>query len=218
MAKLWRGIYNRLASGLLRLLNCTMRFEVKNQPAREPVVYAFWHRNLIYCALLRAGDRIAVMISGSKDGELIAGPVERLGYVVVRGSSSRQGSQALKGMLRYAKTHSLAITPDGPKGPLGTVHPGLFQLALLANIPIVAVAIDARREWVFSSWDRFRFPKPFALIKAEYSDPIHLRSKADIALAKKTFIDFMANKEREYEVNKHEKEGFTRKRTKNQEF
>jgi len=213
MAKLYREIYNRLASGLLRLLNCTMRFEVKNQPVQEHVVYAFWHRNLIYCALLRAGDRIAVMISGSKDGELIAGPVSRLGYDVVRGSTSRQGSQALKGMLRYAKTHSLAITPDGPKGPVGTVHPGLFQLALLAKIPIVAVAVDANREWVFSSWDRFRFPKPFAKVRAEYSDPIYLRSKADIAEAKKVFIAFMTKKEHEYEVSKHEKEGFTRKRT-----
>ncbi|HCX59803.1 MAG TPA: hypothetical protein DG355_04000, partial [Candidatus Cloacimonas sp.] len=62
---------------------------------------------------------------------------------------------------------SLAITPDGPKGPLGTIHPGMFQLALLARIPIVGVACHTNREWVFNSWDRFRFPKPFAKILIE---------------------------------------------------
>lgn len=201
MAKLWRSVYNTLAAGLLHLLKCTLRFEVINQPTQEPVVYAFWHRNLLYCTLLRAGDKIAVMVSASKDGELIAGPIKRLGYTVVRGSSSRQGSQALKGMLRYAKTHSLAITPDGPKGPVGTVHPGLFQLALLAKIPIVIVTIDSKREWIFSSWDRFRLPKPFTKIKAEYSDPIYVRNKADIAGAKEQFIDYLEAKEQEYKRN-----------------
>lgn len=191
MADFWRSVYSSLASGLLRLIKATLRFEVKNHPDCEPVVYAFWHRNLMYCTLLRAGDAVAVMVSASKDGELIAGPVGKLGYTLVRGSSSRQGSQALKGMLRYAKTHSLAITPDGPRGPVGTIHPGLFQIALLAKIPIVAVACDADREWLFNSWDKFRFPKPFARVKVEYSDPIYVKSKADIPEAERAVREFL---------------------------
>lgn len=191
MADFWRSIYNKLAACLLRLIKATLRFEVRNQPDCEPVVYAFWHRNLIYGAMLRAGDALAVMVSASKDGELIAGPLGQLGYALVRGSSSRQGSQALKGMLRYTKTHSPAISPDGPKGPLGTIHPGLFQIALLAKIPIVAVAFDVNREWLFNSWDKFRFPKPFARVKVAYSDPIHVKSKADISEAERALREFL---------------------------
>lgn len=198
MADFWRPIYNKLASFLLRLIKASLRFEVENHPDCEPVVYAFWHRNLIYGVLLRTGDALAVMVSASKDGELLAGPIGELGYTLVRGSSSRMGSQALKGMLRHAKTHSLAITPDGPKGPIGTIHPGLFQIAFLAKIPIIAVAVDADREWVFNSWDKFRFPKPFARVKVVYSPPIYVKSKAETPEAEIAFRKFLSDMEKEF--------------------
>ncbi|MCK9557794.1 MAG: lysophospholipid acyltransferase family protein [Candidatus Cloacimonetes bacterium] len=191
MASLFRTIYNYLAAGLLYLIKLSLRFEVRNQPQNERVIYGLWHRDLMHCALQRAGDPVAVMISSSKDGELIAGPLTVLGYATVRGSSSRQGSQALKAMLRFAKDKSLAITPDGPKGPVGTIHPGMFQLALLAKIPIVAVACHTKREWVFNSWDRFRFPKPFATIQIEYSEPLYVESKEDIPVVEAKFRAFM---------------------------
>ncbi len=199
MADFWRPVYNKLASYLLRLIKITLKFEIKNQPECEPVVYGFWHRNLIYGTLLRAGDKLVIMVSASKDGELIAGPLAELGYALVRGSSSRQGSEALKGIVRYAQTHSPAITPDGPKGPLGKVEPGLFHIALLAKIPIVAVACDSNREWIFNSWDKFRFPKPFARVKIVYSDPIYVWSKADIPEAEVQFRKFLADMEKEFQ-------------------
>jgi lysophospholipid acyltransferase (LPLAT)-like uncharacterized protein len=101
-------------------------------------------------------------------------------------------------MLRYAKTIPVAITPDGPRGPVGTINPGLFYIALLAKIPIVAVACDSNREWIFNSWDKFRFPKPFARIKVVYSDPIYVRSKAEIPEAEISFRKAMADIERDF--------------------
>jgi len=193
MSKLAFYLERKLAALLLRAFRASIRFEVVNQPSKEqePVIYAFWHRNLMYCTLQRAGDPAVVMISSSKDGELIAGPVEELGFIPVRGSSTRQGSEALKGMLRWARTNSLAITPDGPKGPVGTIHPGLWQIAILARIPVVGVACDASREWVFNSWDRFRFPKPFAKVRIRYSEPITLDGKADIPAAEDQLRKFL---------------------------
>jgi lysophospholipid acyltransferase (LPLAT)-like uncharacterized protein len=98
-------------------------------------------------------------------------------------------------MLRHARECALAITPDGPKGPVGTIHPGMYQLALLGKIPIVAVFCDANREWVFNSWDRFRFPKPFAKVYIEYSDPIWVHTKEDIPRAEELFRSFLDQKE-----------------------
>jgi len=92
----------------------------------------------------------------------------------------------------------VAITPDGPRGPMGTVNPGLFHIALLAKIPIVAVACAADREWIFNSWDKFRFPKPFARVKVLYSNPIYVRDKADIPEAEIKFRKFMADAEKEF--------------------
>lgn len=167
----------------LRLLRQTLRFDVQNQPPNNfPCVYVFWHRDLLLMTLQRIDSNGVVLVSSSQDGELIAGPLLRLGYKVVRGSSSRQGSQALQAMLRLAKTHSLAITPDGPKGPVGTIHPGLFQLAYLGRIPVIPVAVEVNREWIFRSWDRFRFPKPWARAQVRYGTPIPVLDKEDFSV------------------------------------
>lgn len=193
MAKIIKRIQDSILAGVLRLFAISLSFKVENQPppAAEPVIYAFWHRDLIYAALQRRGDPIVVMISSSKDGDLISGPAERLGYIAVRGSTTRGGSAALKAMLRYAKTNSLAITPDGPKGPSGTIHAGLWQLAILGKIPICGLKCASSREWVFNSWDRFRFPKPFARVFIRYSQPIVLNSKEDIPAAEAELRAFL---------------------------
>lgn len=195
--KWWFSSYSFLAAALLRLLKKTLRVETFNQPQTQPVVYAFWHRNLLHCALSRAGDKIAVMASVSKDGDLIAGPLEKLGYRVVRGSSSKRGSEALKELVRLSNSYSLGLTPDGPRGPVGTVHQGAFVLAYLTKLPLIAVHIDAKSEWVFNSWDRFRVPKPFSRIRAYYSDPIFVNSKEDFALAEEQYRAFLSQKEKE---------------------
>lgn len=193
MAKISKWLYKKITAGLLRFIKWSITFEVLNQPLQEPVVYAFWHRNLMLCCLQRAGDPIAVLISGSKDGELLAGPIEELGYIPIRGSSSRDGAQALKGMLRMARERSVGLTPDGPRGPRGTIHPGVYQLALMAKIPIVGITCEANREWVFNSWDRFRFPKPFAKVRVKYSEPIYVRIKSDIEEAEAKLRSYLQN-------------------------
>ncbi len=180
MPKFIFWLERKLAAGLLRLLRKTLRFEVSGQPPdRLPCVYAFWHRNLINLVIQRIGSGVFVLVSASQDGELIAGPLAELGYGLVRGSSTRGGSQALKELVRLSRDHGLAITPDGPKGPHGTVKEGILQLALLARIPIIPINADCDREWVFNTWDRLRLPKPFAHIKIKYGPELWVRDKED---------------------------------------
>lgn len=182
MNKLLFYLEKKIAALLLRQLKKSLRFEVINQTHDElKCIYMFWHRNLLLLCLQRLGDPITVLVSPSKDGELIAGPVSELGYKTIRGSSSRDGFRAMKEMIRAAKQQQLAITPDGPKGPTGTINPGVFQIAYFADIPIVPVVADSTREWVFNSWDRFRVPKPFARIKVIYGDPVYIRDRTDFA-------------------------------------
>jgi hypothetical protein len=77
----------------------------------------------------------------------------------------------------------------------------MFQLALLARIPIVGVACHTNREWVFNSWDRFRFPKPFAKILIEYSEPFYVNSKDDIPMVEKKFRAFLDTWEQNHKSN-----------------
>lgn len=207
MGKVLFYLERKLGAWLLLLLRKTLKFKVINQESSDNIrcIYMFWHRNLLMMTLQRVYHGAAVMVSSSKDGELIAGPLWELGYIPVRGSSSFKGSSAMREMIKISQKISLAITPDGPKGPCYTCHPGIFQIAYLAKIPIVAVAVNADKEWQFNSWDRFRFPKPFAKLTMIYSDPIWVKSKDDFATAEKEIRDFLAKNEKDTFFHKEKK-------------
>ena len=207
MAKVLFYLERKIGAWFLLLLRKTLKFKVINQESSDNIrcIYMFWHRNLLMMTLQRIYHGAAVMVSSSKDGELIAGPLSELGYVPVRGSSSFMGSSAMREMIKISRKISLAITPDGPKGPCYTFHPGLFQIAYLAKIPIVAVAVNANKEWLFNSWDKFRFPKPFARLTIIYSDPIRVNSKEDFVTVETEIRDFLAKYEKDTFIPKEKK-------------
>ena len=127
-----------------------------------PTVYAFWHQSLLACAHRFRNKDIAILISRSFDGELIARTVELLGFRAVRGSSSRGGAAGLREMGEaYRAGHRCAITADGPRGPAQVAKSGTAQLAQLANAPWVgtfyALPVSA---WTLKTWDLFLIPKP----------------------------------------------------------
>jgi lysophospholipid acyltransferase (LPLAT)-like uncharacterized protein len=171
-----------VAALAIRLLGMTLRYEDRAEPGVTPgwaipgpVVFAFWHRSLLACAHRFRNLDIAILISASFDGELIARTVELLGFKAVRGSSSRGGAAGLRNMqAAYAEGHRCAFTADGPRGPKFVAKPGA---AALANsvIPPTAEGGPAgtwvgcfyalpERAWELKSWDRFLIPKPFSRV------------------------------------------------------
>ena len=126
-----------VAAVVIRLLGMTLRYEDRAEPGVTPgyaipgpVVFAFWHRSLLACAHRFRNLDIAILISASFDGELIARTVELLGFKAVRGSSSRGGAAGLRNMqLAYAAGHRCAFTADGPRGPVFVAKPGTAALA-----------------------------------------------------------------------------------------
>ncbi len=177
-------VERKLAARLFRLLAKSIKFEIINKPDDSFLcIFMFWHRDMIPMTLHRIGSNACVLVSPSQDGELIAGPIEELGFITARGSTTRQGSQAYRTVLRMARERQLGITPDGPKGPSKVIQPGVIHISYMAKVPIVPVALHASREWVFNSWDRFRLPKPFCKLTAIYGEPHFVNSKADMESA-----------------------------------
>ncbi len=162
----------RLASLLIRLLGSTLRYEDIIAPGVTPgsqipgpVVYAFWHRCLLSCAYYFRGQKIAILISRSFDGELIARTVERLGFIAIRGSSSRGGAMALKQIAEeYGRGTRCAITADGPRGPNMVAKPGTAQFAQLVGTWVGTFYVLPLRAWELKTWDRFLIPKPFSRV------------------------------------------------------
>ena len=168
-----------IAPILLRVIGSTWRFRIigswRHRRARrdgQKVIMACWHQAQLPFIYTHRGQGIRVLVSYHADGELLARLLEGLGYRTVRGSTTRGGASALKGLVRLARAgHDLAITPDGPRGPRYKVQPGVITLARLTGLPILRGAWAASRVWEFRSWDRFRIPKPFARIVAIHGGP-----------------------------------------------
>jgi lysophospholipid acyltransferase (LPLAT)-like uncharacterized protein len=150
--------------------------------AGKAVVFNLWHGRLLPCTFRHRGHGVATLISQHRDGEYIARIVERWGFHVVRGSSSRGGTEALRGLMRAARQgKSLAITPDGPRGPREKMKPGPLIIAQRLGIPIIPVLGSASRAWYFGGWDRFLVPKPFSTVRVLYEKPMWVPPEADEA-------------------------------------
>lgn len=178
-----------LGKYLLDALLATVSFRVLSAQPHQPltassgVIYTLWHGRLLPLTYLHRRQDIVTLISQSSDGEYIARVVERWGYTAIRGSSSRGGSSALREMVKLARAgRSMAITPDGPRGPRQQLKPGVLTLAQLTGQPMIPMSASATRAWwVDARWDRFLVPKPFATVFVRYADPVYVPRAADEA-------------------------------------
>ena len=120
-------------------------------------------------------ESLCAMISASRDGAFFASLVEPFGVVAIRGSTSRRGPQALlEATTRMEKNYSVAITPDGPRGPAYQVQEGIIHLAQLTGRPIIPMSNYTRRKITCRSWDKFQIPLPFARCELRWGRPIRV--------------------------------------------
>jgi lysophospholipid acyltransferase (LPLAT)-like uncharacterized protein len=120
-------------------------------------------------------QKIHVLISQHRDGELIARIIERLGFVSVRGSTTRGGTKAIFEMAeKGASGYDVAITPDGPRGPRFKVQLGTIYIAQRSQMPIIPITNAAKSCWTLSSWDGFLIPKPFSKVVILIGEPIYV--------------------------------------------
>ena len=175
-----------LGSGTLCLLARTLRIRREEKAAeplwtsRTPAIYVVWHARLLLLPYLYGHRGARVLISRSRDGDMVARLVRRFGFVVVRGSSSRGGAGGLRGLARaLGEGHSVILVPDGPRGPAETVKPGVVTLARMTGAPVVPLAFAASAEWRTRSWDGFRIPKPFARCVVRFGPPLRVTASRD---------------------------------------
>jgi lysophospholipid acyltransferase (LPLAT)-like uncharacterized protein len=180
-----------LAASFIRGLRATVRIRFHgDERVREwertgkHFILAFWHRHLLLMPYAYRGRRISVLVSQSRDGELIARTVAHLGIDSSRGSSSRGGIAGMRSLLRKAaEGWDIAFTPDGPRGPLREVQPGVILAAAATGLAVLPVAIAASRKKLLRSWDRFLVPLPFSKVHIVYGEPLTVERRGDLEQA-----------------------------------
>ena len=170
----------------LQLWARTLRFEIDDRagivgrPVTENYIGALWHnRLLIFPLILRRffpNRHGAALISASRDGDLLADGVKRFGYDVIRGSSSRLGASAILQLTQVlASSRDVVITPDGPRGPVYELGPGIIFLAQRSGAAVLPMNLEYSRCWRLGSWDRFIIPQPFSKVRVLISRPLRVK-------------------------------------------
>ena len=169
------------ASLVMRLLNLSIRKDIIGVDqlhslwdSGKHVIIPFWHDQLFLLVFGYPGKRAKLLISSSKDGELLARTMKYFDQDTVRGSSSRGGRAAFKKMLELCQEKAdIVLTPDGPRGPRHELKDGVVQLARMSGRPVMPLAFVCSRGHRFKSWDRFLFPFPFSRGVYSFGEPLY---------------------------------------------
>ncbi len=174
-------LITKLAYFIVKLLGFTYRIRVVGQDhvdnliLKGPYLKGFWHEDLILSINAdKYISRVVGMVSLSKDGNIAATFAKNWGIESVRGSSSRNGKNAMNEMIQKIKEEGKigGITVDGPRGPRHKVKKGIVEISRVTGAPIICLGCYADRFWELKSWDKFKIPKPFSRIVMTYQPPI----------------------------------------------
>ncbi len=154
-----------------------------NNPEVEPCIYAMWHAHQCCIHGLKNRAKTNVLISRSKDGEVIARVVGKWGFKLIRGSKGKKGAvEATIQMIEALKSgENCAMMVDGPRGPAKVVKDGVIKIAKLAGVPIVPIYwYSTNFNFAqFPSWDKFRLPILDVRLINLYGDPIYVPHDGD---------------------------------------
>ncbi len=169
--------------GLARAIGGTIRWRVSGlenvEQTSSGILLCVWHGRTYAPATFMRGRGIWALFSLSNDGELQSRLYSLLGYRVIRGSTGRGGERAAIEAIRVLRAgDTLAITPDGPRGPAGIVQGGALLMARKSGAAMVPIGTAASRAWTFGTWDAYHLPKFFSKVSVRFGEPIWLSSDA----------------------------------------
>jgi lysophospholipid acyltransferase (LPLAT)-like uncharacterized protein len=164
-------IYNRM-----RIVSREARPYVVDE---RPALYAIYHGSMIALLNIRPRKKTTVLISNSRDGEIIARGLHGVGLSTARGSAGRGGVKGTLELIDAARQgRNIVFMVDGPRGPRHDVKIGVIRIAQLTGLPIIPVGYSARSAWHPNSWDRFNGCSFFTGMATAFGDPIRVPENA----------------------------------------
>ncbi len=170
----------KLAHWLISLLGRSLRYRIigreqlQNYEGKSGFVLNAWHGQQLIAFYFFRGCGHYILSSLSRDGDFSSSIMRKFGWNIIRGSSYRGAVRGLIELVRAVrKGAGVALTPDGPRGPIYHIEPGAIYLAQKTGAPLIPVAFSFDRKWISKrSWDRFVIPKPFARCVAYFGEPV----------------------------------------------
>jgi len=146
--------------------------------AGKGAIQATWHGRTLAPGHWFSGRGHIALISLSRDGDIQNRNFHLMGYRTVRGSTGRGAVRATLEVVQLLRAGGvLSFTPDGPRGPSGTVHPGVVYFARKTGAPVLPLGCAADRAWILPTWDGYLIPKPFARVVIAFGPAVTIDSE-----------------------------------------
>ena len=179
-----------LAYWAIKTLGFTIRFEEVNPEnlrsfldKGHTVICAFWHGRLLmipFAYKFKGVMKFSFLVSPHRDGQVVGKALQRFGLQPILGSTTRKGFTAFKNMVRAQQDgSSIALVPDGPRGPRYRVQMGVIELARLTGRPVIPLTFSSSRKKIFNTWDHFLLPYPFSKGVFIYGEPVFVDPNGD---------------------------------------
>lgn len=191
----------------MRLVRATTRWTIEGQEHLQPLqdagvgfIACAWHSRFMMtpAGWSKMPQTPYVLISKSRDGNIVAYTSKFLKLGVVRGSrkakitsQNKRGAGALREMIGVLENGDcIFMTPDGPKGPRMRMGVGPLKLAQLSGAPLLVYGLSVSKAKLFNSWDRFMFPYPFGRGMIIFDKPLYIGGDASDEEIETLRLDF----------------------------
>ncbi len=177
----------RIISFLLKLfiifISRTVRLKVYNREIidrikkeNKQIIFAFYHQELflfIHYIYYYKYNKVVILTSPSRDGDIAEALLRRFNFGVVRGSSRRGGLRGMIEIMQEIKNGSdVAFAIDGPIGPPRIAKPGILLISQRTDAVIVPISSWAIPNFKLSTWDKTLIPFPFSKACIVFGEPI----------------------------------------------
>jgi lysophospholipid acyltransferase (LPLAT)-like uncharacterized protein len=176
-----------LAFFFIRGIISTCRFEFRGLDpylkfaSEKGAILAIWHNRILllpYFGKYTSQVNYSAVISNSRDGDPISRVISSFPNAEAIRVAHDARSQALKAIIKKLKTGKVVvITPDGPRGPLYKVKPGISFAAAVSSSKIFPATWTCSRYWQLGTWDKMMLPKPFSQIVFSIGDTVEVSRK-----------------------------------------
>ena len=157
------------------------------------VIALVWHSRfmMLTSAWKKQYQLPYVLISRSRDGNIVAHASHYLGLKTIRGSTKKAakanssakakgGAKASLDIVTAIENRGcIVITPDGPRGPRQRLGDGPLRLAKLTGAPLMPCSFAVKNRKLLNSWDRLVVPLPFGKGKIIWGTPERIAKDAD---------------------------------------
>ena len=168
---------------ITKFVFCSIKWDCIDKKTKDLIfknkrsyIFCCWHNRLFLGPYFLPKDIIINALQSShSDGMMTAVIFKLIKFNIIFGSSMKGGAKAFIKMVKSInRGESIAITPDGPKGPKEKVKDGIIKLAQVTGAPIVPLVWNTKKSKTITSWDNFLIPYPFSRGLYLFGKPIYI--------------------------------------------